>query len=175
MSGLIGLEEMFMVAVAQLFASCRWRTEGIKFPGSQLELYRNLIGSRIVITEKSCRDRDYWKKTTGIGIGTGTAGKITTRFRPGPEIWQIHRNYDRDCSKKELPGPDRDRAQKNLVPHISNLYLYTYGLIPIPLYLSLISIPLYLSPYIYTLTPIPYTYPLIDVNLNRVKVSIVFK
>jgi hypothetical protein len=70
-----------------------------------------------VITEKSCRDRDYWKKATGTG--TGTAGKITTGSRPGPEIWQIHRNYDRDCSKKELPRPDRDRDQKNLVLHIS--------------------------------------------------------
>ena len=77
MSGLIGLEEMFRVAVAQLFASCRSRTEGIKFPDSRLELYRNLIGSRIVITEKSCRDRNYWKKATG----TGTAGKITTGSR----------------------------------------------------------------------------------------------
>ncbi len=109
---------MFMEAVTQLFASCSWRTEGIKFPDSQLELYRNLIGSRIVITEKSCRDRDYRKKATG------TAGKITAESRPGPEIWQIHRNYDRDCSKKELPGSDRDRDQKTLVPHISNTVVY---------------------------------------------------
>ena len=87
---------------------------------SEIVLSRQRPGPESGPLKKNYRDRDYWKKITGTG--TGTTGKKLPGPRPGLELYQIHQDYDRDHWKKKLPGPNRDRDWKNLVPHMSSHY-----------------------------------------------------